>query len=114
MHYRYLGKLKRYVSNKGKPEGSMANAYMREEAAIFCSYYFGDHVPTKASRPSRNADTFEVQEDDDVSISIFRVSGRPIGEEKTEWLTDKELKAATYYVLSNCAEVDKFMEIYAR
>ena len=61
MHCRYLGKLKRYVSNKGRPEGSMANAYVREEAATFCSYYFGDHVPTKASRPSRNVDTVEVQ-----------------------------------------------------
>lgn len=94
MHCRYLGKLKRYVSNKGRPEGSMANAYVREEAATFCSYYFGDHVPTKASRPSRNADTFEVQEDDDDAISVFRVSGRPMGKKTTSWLNDSEMLAA--------------------
>ena len=92
----------------------MANAYVRQEAAIFCSYYFGDHVPTKASRPARNADTYEVQKDDEVTLSIFRISGRPMGERNTEWLTDKEVKAAHYYVLSNCAEVDEFMKIFAR
>ncbi|KAL6493182.1 hypothetical protein OROGR_032941 [Orobanche gracilis] len=28
-------------------------------------------------RPARNADTFEVQEDDEISLPVFRVSGRP-------------------------------------
>ena len=110
--YRYLGTLKKYVSNKGKPEGSMANAYVRQESAYFCGYYFGDHVSTKASRPARNADTYEVQEDDEVTLSIFRISGRPMGTTKTSWLTDKEVKAAHFYVLSNCAEVDPFIKIY--
>ena len=91
----------------------MANAYVREEAATFCSYYFGDHVPTKASRPSRNADTFEVQEDDDDAISVFRVSGRPMGKKNTSWLNDSEMLAAQYYVLSNCTEVDEFMVKFA-
>ena len=109
---RYLGTLKKYVSNKGKPEGSIANAYVRQECAYFCSYYFGDDVPTKASRQSRNADTYEVQEDDEDTLSIFRVSGRPMGVEKTKWLTDEEVKAAHYYVLSNCAEVDEYMKIF--
>ena len=105
--------MKKYVKNKGRPEGSIANAYVREETATFCSYYFEDHVPTKTSRPSRNADTFEIQEDDDVSLSVFRVSGRPLGQSKKEYLTDKELKAAHYYVLTNCTDVDKYMVIFA-
>ena len=75
---------------------------------------FDDHVPTKASRPARNADTFEVQEDDEYSLSVFRVSGRPLGGAKKEYLTLKELKVAQYYVLTNCAEVDKYMVLYAR
>ena len=111
---RYLGKLKKFVKNKAQPEGSIANAYIRSESSHFCSYYFDDNVMTKTSRPARNANTFTVQEDDSITLSIFRVTGRPIGEEKTEYLTEKEYKAAHFYILRNCVDVDKYMAIFAR
>ncbi|GJS58859.1 hypothetical protein Tco_0653643 [Tanacetum coccineum] len=37
---RYMKKLKKYVRNKAKPEGSIAEGYVAEEALNFCSYYF--------------------------------------------------------------------------
>ena len=37
---RYMKKLKNYVRNKAKPEGSIAEGYVAEEALTFCSWYF--------------------------------------------------------------------------
>ena len=36
---RYLGKLKKYVRNKARPKGSIAEAYIVEEALTFWSMY---------------------------------------------------------------------------
>nr|GEV18461.1 hypothetical protein [Tanacetum cinerariifolium] len=47
---RYMKKLKGYVRNKAKPEGSIAVGYVAEEALTFSSYYFRD-VTTKFNHP---------------------------------------------------------------
>ncbi|GKE39243.1 hypothetical protein Tco_1462648 [Tanacetum coccineum] len=52
---RYMKKLKGYVRNKAKPEGSIAEGYVVEEALTFSSHYFRD-VTTKFNRPDRNVD----------------------------------------------------------
>ncbi|GJR34585.1 hypothetical protein Tco_1210269 [Tanacetum coccineum] len=39
---RYMKKLKNYVRNKAKPEGSIAEGYVAEEALTFSSHYFRD------------------------------------------------------------------------
>ena len=39
---RYLGTLKHFVRNRAKPEGSIAEAYVVEEALTFCSRYLID------------------------------------------------------------------------
>ncbi|GJS01649.1 acidic leucine-rich nuclear phosphoprotein 32 family member A [Tanacetum coccineum] len=41
---RYMKKLKNYVRNKAKPEGSIAEGYVAEEALTFCSRYLKDDV----------------------------------------------------------------------
>ncbi|GJS30699.1 hypothetical protein Tco_0491319 [Tanacetum coccineum] len=43
---RYMKKLKNYVRNKAKPEGSIAEGYVAEEALTFCSRYLKDDVET--------------------------------------------------------------------
>ncbi|GJY16009.1 reverse transcriptase domain-containing protein [Tanacetum coccineum] len=48
---RYMKKLKGYVRNKAKPEGSIAEGYVAEEALTFSSHYFRD-VTTKFNRPT--------------------------------------------------------------
>ena len=35
-------------------ESSICNAYLVEEASTFCSYYFEDHVQTKARTVPQN------------------------------------------------------------
>ncbi|GJQ92843.1 F-box domain containing protein [Tanacetum coccineum] len=52
---RYMKKLKGYVRNKAKPEGSIAEGYVVEEALTFSSHYFRD-VTTKFNRPNHNVD----------------------------------------------------------
>ncbi|GKE01592.1 hypothetical protein Tco_1389575, partial [Tanacetum coccineum] len=52
---RYMKKLKNYVRNKAKSEGSIAEGYVAEEALTFTSHYFRD-VTTKFNRPNRNVD----------------------------------------------------------
>nr|GEZ02221.1 hypothetical protein [Tanacetum cinerariifolium] len=52
---RYMKKLKGYVQNKAKPEGSIAEGYVTEEALTFSSRYFRD-VTTKFNHPDRNVD----------------------------------------------------------
>lgn len=41
---RYLGKLKRYVRNKSKPEGSIAEGYLADECLTFCARFLGDNA----------------------------------------------------------------------
>nr|GEX37094.1 hypothetical protein [Tanacetum cinerariifolium] len=52
---RYMKKLKGYVQNKAKPEGSIAEGCVAEEALTFSSHYFRD-VTTKFNRLDRNVD----------------------------------------------------------
>ncbi|GJW97932.1 DIE2/ALG10 family protein [Tanacetum coccineum] len=52
---RYMKKLKGYVRNKAKPEGSIVEGYVAKEALTFSSHYFRD-VTTKFNRPDRNVD----------------------------------------------------------
>ncbi|KAF5465237.1 hypothetical protein F2P56_015262 [Juglans regia] len=52
---RYLDKFKRYVKNKARPEGSIAEAYIHIECVTFCSMYLQD-IETKFTRMDRNID----------------------------------------------------------
>ncbi|XP_074347400.1 uncharacterized protein LOC141686254 [Apium graveolens] len=44
---RYLGKLKSYVRNRSKPEGSIAEGYLAEECVTFCSRFLSVDDGTK-------------------------------------------------------------------
>ncbi|GKD70940.1 hypothetical protein Tco_1325030 [Tanacetum coccineum] len=52
---RFMKKLKGYVRNKAKSEGSITKGYVAEEALTSSSHYFWD-VTTKFNRPDRNMD----------------------------------------------------------
>ncbi|GJU79841.1 hypothetical protein Tco_1282206 [Tanacetum coccineum] len=63
---RYMKKLKGYVRNKAKPEGSIAEGYVTEEALTFSSHYFWD-VTMKFNGLDRNMDPLPQR----VSFSLF-------------------------------------------
>ncbi|CAL8091525.1 unnamed protein product [Prunus armeniaca] len=52
---RLLGELKKNVRNRGKPEGSIIEAWVQYESLAFCGMYLKD-VETAFNRPQRNND----------------------------------------------------------
>ena len=58
-------------------ESSICNAYLVEEALVFCSYDFEDHVQTKARTVPRNYEGGGdyIPLDDPLNLSIFKYSG---------------------------------------
>ncbi|KAL6581961.1 hypothetical protein OROMI_005975 [Orobanche minor] len=97
---RYLGKLKRYVRNKSKPEGSIAEGYLADECLTFCARFLGDF-----EKKSSNA------------IPNVQTSGYPLGsgknkEGKAFTLCEDTWITAHRYVLFNYddKEVEKLIE----
>ena len=50
---RYIGTLKQYVRNRARPEGSIAEGYVVNEALTFCSMYLHD-IETAHNRPEHH------------------------------------------------------------
>ncbi|XP_042942865.1 uncharacterized protein LOC122277050 [Carya illinoinensis] len=66
---RYMGKFKRYVHNRARPEGSIAEAYLHVECLTFCSMYLND-IETRHNREERNTDTVGPSSKN-LNISVF-------------------------------------------
>ena len=66
---RYLKNLKDYVRNIAKPEGSISEGYVVNEALTFCSRYFDD-VETRFNRSVRNDDDIHLTR----QLSVFESS----------------------------------------
>ncbi|GJY87967.1 hypothetical protein Tco_0502595 [Tanacetum coccineum] len=100
---RYMKKLKGYVRNKAKPEGSIAEGYVAEEALTFSSHYFRD-VTTKFNRPDRNVDPPPPT----CRFQVFRSVCKPIGLRSFIRFDAQELKKVKWYVLHNSPEIDTY------
>ncbi|XP_042983138.1 uncharacterized protein LOC122312562 [Carya illinoinensis] len=105
---RYLGKFKRYVRNRARPEGSIAEAYVHVEYLTFCSMYLND-IETRHNREERNSDTIG-QTSRESSLSIFSQKVRPLGAARVEKLPDALLAKAEWYVLNNCVEIEDYID----
>ena len=84
---KYLPTLKSYVRNKSHPEGSIAEGYIAEECATFCSRYLHD-VKTKPDREEMNyviANNITNE-----GLSIFKCMGRMIGKSTPRVLKTEE------------------------
>ncbi|XP_052115489.1 uncharacterized protein LOC107478330 [Arachis duranensis] len=53
---RFLLKLKNYVRNKSRPEGSIVERYLVDECLTFCSRYLNDNVRKKFNNLTKNLD----------------------------------------------------------
>jgi hypothetical protein len=101
---RYLGKLKSYVRNKSRPEGSIAEAYLVEECLTLCSRYLNSGVETRLNRMRRNSDRSEVEDS-----YFFPYIGHPIGKKGEAIYLDSNSKSQAHrYILFNCDAVQKF------
>ena len=105
--FRNLGTLKRYVRNKARPEGSIAEAYIVNEALMFCSMYL-TRIETCFNRSERNEDRFE----DRVQgcLSIFSQQARPLGSRQHLQFSKEELTKAHWYIMNNCPELRPYLE----
>lgn len=102
---RLLGRYKKYVKNKARPDGSIMQACMAKESLTFCSMYLTD-VETAFTRPERNDDGPEPS----ATLSVFAQKVRPIGGHTLiEW-SEKEMEVAYWYILDNCEEIEIFKE----
>ncbi|GJV19353.1 hypothetical protein Tco_1368373, partial [Tanacetum coccineum] len=101
---RYMKKLKNYVRNKAKPEGSIAEGYVAEEALTFCSRYLKDDVETRFNRLGRNDDGLPEEEPN--KFQVFRSACKLTGRMKATRLTTDVRQAVVWFVLNNSLEVD--------
>ncbi|GJU66545.1 hypothetical protein Tco_1252804, partial [Tanacetum coccineum] len=101
---RYMKKLKNYVRNKAKPEGSIAEGYVAEEALTFCSRYLKDDVETRFNRLGRNDDGLPEEEPN--KFQVFRSACKLTGRMKATRLTTDVRQAVVWFVLNNSPEVD--------
>ncbi|XP_074274227.1 uncharacterized protein LOC141598345 [Silene latifolia] len=74
----YLCKLKSYVRNRGRPEGSIAEGYLIEECMNFCSRY----VDGGKTRDNRSTVDMSANETQVLESTIFTSCGHPLGGKK--------------------------------
>jgi hypothetical protein len=102
---RYMKKLKNYVRNKARPEGSIAEGYAADEALTFCSRYLKG-VPTRFNRPDRNEDAPIPEREFDVFQSLCTPISK--GFDRT---LDCDLSAKlNWFILNNSSEIDAYKE----
>ncbi|XP_066334951.1 uncharacterized protein [Miscanthus floridulus] len=101
---RQMGTLKGYVRNRARPEGSIAEAYIANEALTFCSRYMDDVV----TRFNRDDDKWD-QGVSDSDLSIFQHGVKLLGAHRQTYLDDKEFDKICWYVLNNCDEVEPYL-----
>nr|GFA30598.1 hypothetical protein [Tanacetum cinerariifolium] len=100
---RYMKKLKGYVRNKAKLEGSIAEGYVVEETLTFSSHYFQD-VTTKFNRLDHNVDSPPLT----CQFQVFRSICKSIGLRSVIRFDAQELKKVKWYVLHNSPEIDTY------
>lgn len=89
--HRYLARLKSYVRNRARPEGSIAEAYIANECIFFCSRYL-------------QASTNDTENDPEVEKGscLFPIEGQSYGSVETFMMDNKTWTQAHRYVLFNC------------
>ncbi|CAN6721477.1 unnamed protein product [Malus baccata var. baccata] len=105
----YLQALKRYVRNKGRPEGSLVEAYLVDECLSFCSMYFRG-VESRRTRRGRNEDG--IGRGVSGGLSIFDSKGCYMGSGENVELDLNVLDQCHRYILNNCDEVNPFRRSY--
>ena len=102
---RYLKRLKDYVKNVAKPEGSIAKGYVIDEALTFYSRYFND-VDTRFNRPDRNDDGIHRIR----QLSVFESQCKPLGKQSYVELDSNARNKAKFYILNNSPKLEPYLK----
>ncbi|CAH9061006.1 unnamed protein product [Cuscuta europaea] len=100
---RFLGELKKKVTNKAHVEASICQAYLQQEISTFSSFYFEREVITRRKRPARNDDIGEDLYEN--VVFIFNYPSRGKGDATNRYIVGKELQIAYTYMLINCPKI---------
>ncbi|XP_072150079.1 uncharacterized protein [Setaria viridis] len=93
-----------------RPEGSIAEAYVANEALTFCSRYFADDdVGTRFNQEGKNRENADLLREGDLSCFLQNVN--VIGAAKTSFL-HLDYDKLVWHVLNNCDEVEPYIGIY--
>ncbi|XP_062093595.1 uncharacterized protein LOC133799612 [Humulus lupulus] len=104
---REIGHLKKYVKNKARPEGSIAEGYIINEALNFCSMYLHG-IETRFNRPDRNPDEVGVRRQS--TLSIFNMPTRPFGKQSSISITEEQRNMVHWYIVNNCPELEPYLK----
>lgn len=112
---RYLCKLKSYVRNKSRPEGSIAEGYLIEECLTFCSCYMHKGVKTRVNKGGEDVDDFDGE--NGIGKPVFVNVGHSLGGKKRRkgklfTLESILSEQANRYALfnSDCEEVNEYIK----
>ncbi|CAH9093045.1 unnamed protein product, partial [Cuscuta europaea] len=102
---RRMGTYKGYVRNYARPDGSIAEAYVVDEAITFLSRYLTD-IETRFTRPERNWDLSS----EDYKMDVFNHKIRTLGAPKFGNL-GLDGNVVQWYLLNNCgSELDDYIK----
>ena len=102
---RYLKRLKDYVRNAAKPEGSIAEGYVVDKTLTFCLRYFDD-VETRFNRPDMNDDDIHPI----IQLSVSESQCKPLGKQSYVELDSNARNKAEFYILNNSPELEPYLK----
>ncbi|KAL6597843.1 hypothetical protein ACP70R_041150 [Stipagrostis hirtigluma subsp. patula] len=106
--------LKQSVGNRARVEACIVEAFIVREFSDCVSLYFADHVRTKWTKNYRYNTRGTCVQNDGCTLDVFGHSGTLHGRGVPKDLTSEELNAAKLYILTNCAQVDRFREAFEK
>ena len=98
--------MKGYVTNRARPEGSIAEAYIVKECITFCSMYL-DEIETVFDRPERNADRGERGP----GMAVFTDPAHPFSlVSRNAKISQEFCDSVHWFLLFNSPEVDVYFQ----
>ena len=105
--HRYLGKLKRYVSNRARLEGSIAKAYILKECINNWSLYI-DGIETVHNRREKKNENFGESSE---GLIVFSLIAQPTGSWRNDGnLSRALLDTAHWYLLYSSPELEPYLK----
>ena len=103
---RALETLKKYVKNKARPEGSIAEGYVTNETLTYCSMYLRG-IETQFNKPER---TGGCDKQNHATLSVFTQPAKPFRGVQYIELSHDEKNTAHWYILYNCMELEPYLK----
>ena len=104
---RNLEKMRKYVQKESKPEESIAEAYIANEAMRFCSTYVND-TKTHFNHEESSDNMGHVKKTS--TLCVFSQHAQLFGQRRSVNFSCEELQKAHTYVLNHCKEIKSYVE----